>query len=154
MNRNQKIAIGCGGAGCLGLLVVAVIGVCVYFWYGSSTPVTNRNVNVNINSNRDSNVNSSSDDSPSTNSSNSSEAPSSSMSDDDRHKLFQAASATGDAELILRVNRKIGFSVANGSDYETFVRDHVTWALNNTQFIVSVSTPDAARAYVDEHLDD
>ena len=32
MNRNQKIALGCGGAGCLGLIVVAVAAGLVYYY--------------------------------------------------------------------------------------------------------------------------
>jgi hypothetical protein len=150
MNRNQKIAIGCGGAGCLGLLVVAVAGVAFYFWYDRRPTMTNRNANISINTNRDPNTNSSN-----SNSSNSSdETPTSSMSDDDKHKLFQAAGMTQDSELVLRVLRKIGFGSGIGSDYEEFVRDHAPWAVNNYAFITSVSTPEKARAYVEEHLDD
>jgi hypothetical protein len=152
MNRNQKIAIGCGGAGCLGLLVVAVAAAGLYFWYERRPPTTNRNTNIRIESNRPSNTNSSNSDSNASNSSE--ETPSSSMSDDDKHKLFQAAGTTHDNDLILRVLRKIGFSSGTGSDYEDFVRDHITWALNNVEFIISVNTPEKARAYVDAHLDD
>ena len=32
MTRNQKIALGCGGAGCLGLIVVLIAGVLIYFF--------------------------------------------------------------------------------------------------------------------------
>jgi uncharacterized protein HemX len=155
MNRNQKIAIGCGGAGCLGLLVLAVAGAGLYFWYDPQPRMTNRNSNININSNRAPNTNSSDSNSSNSNSSDSTdETPSSSMSDDDKHRLFQAGNSTGDTELILRVHKKIGFNVAAGSDYQNFVRDHVTWVFSNADFIVSVGTPDKARAYVEEHLDD
>jgi hypothetical protein len=150
MNRNQKIALGCGGAGCLGLLVVLVAAAALYFFYyerRSYTPT--RNSNFSLNANRDSNSNSSN------NSSNSDDdEPSSSMSDDDKHKLFQAAGATQDNELILKVLKKIGFGSGTGSAYEEFVKDHFEWALKNLQFISSVNTPEKARAYVEEHLDD
>ena len=76
------------------------------------------------------------------------------MSDDDKHKLFQAAGQAGDTELTLRVLRKIGFGSGIGSEYEAFVKEHITWALNNVQFIISVNTPEKARAYVEAHLDD
>ena len=51
MNRNQKIALGCGGAGCLGLIVVAIAGCVIYFvYYGQSRRYSaNRNYNFNIN---------------------------------------------------------------------------------------------------------
>jgi hypothetical protein len=157
MNRNQKIAIGCGGAGCFGLFVLAVVAAGVYFYYQRQRPMmTNRNSNFSINSNRASNADSSSssddrsDDTPSS----SSTSSSSSMSEDDKHKLFQAAGATSDSELILKVLNKIGFSSGTGSAYEEFVKDHFTWAVNNLEFINSVNTPEKARAYVEAHLDD
>ena len=76
------------------------------------------------------------------------------MSDDDKHKLFQAAGMTDDSDLVLRVLRKIGFGSGMGSDYEAFVRDHSARAVNNFDFIRSVATPEKARAYVEAHLDD
>ena len=149
MNRNQKIALGCGGAGCLGLLVVLVAAAALYFFYYERRAYTpTRNSNFSLNANRDSNNNSSS------NSSNSGDEPSSSMSDDDKHKLFQAAGATQDNELILKVLKKIGFGSGTGPAYEEFVKDHFEWALKNLPFISSVNTPEKARAYVEEHLDD
>jgi hypothetical protein len=151
MNRNQKIAIGCGGAGCLGLLVVAVVGAGVYFYY-QQRPAANRNSNISFNSNRASNTNSSSSDYDTN--TNSSLSSSSSMSEDDKHKLFQAAGATSDSELILKVLNKIGFGSGTGPAYEAFVKDHFAWAVNNLEFINSVNTPDKARAYVEAHLDD
>jgi hypothetical protein len=39
MTRNQKIALGCGGAGCLGLIVVAIAGVLIYYFaYACRSP--------------------------------------------------------------------------------------------------------------------
>src|SRR5690242_1606296 len=121
MTKNQKIALGCGGAGCLGLIVVAIAGAAVYFLVYSRPPVrsVNRNYNVNLNLNdNSSNANDSSNSNDSTpnvnassNSSNSnsgSSSSASSLSDDDKHKLFQAASMTGDGELVRRVLVKIG----------------------------------------------
>ena len=78
------------------------------------------------------------------------------MSDDDKHKLFQAVGMTKDEDLIKRVLRKMGFLTATGisSDYEQFVKDHIRWAVNNFQFVRSVNTETTARAYVDAHIDD
>jgi hypothetical protein len=150
MNRNQKIALGCGGAGCLGLIVVAVAGILFYSFMARSS-ATNRNYNFNPNSN--SNANRSTNRNSNMNSAPSS---SSSMSDDDKHKLFQAAGMTKDSALIQRALQKIGFMDANGTPtagYEQFVKDHFAWALKNTQFVMSVNTEEKARAYVNEHLD-
>src|SRR5689334_19256115 len=159
MNRNQKIALGCGGAGCLGLIVVAIAGGLIYYFV-SRSPVrrsyninyhsgTNSNSNSNDNSEFPSNINANS------NSSNSNSS-SSSMSDDDKHKLYQAAGMTGDAELIRRVSIKIGLmdeDYTPGENYQSFVAEHVDWALKNTDFINSINTPDKARAYINAHMD-
>src|ERR1043166_4159487 len=98
MTRNQKIALGCGGAGCLGLIVVAIAGGLIYYFmmgqaarYRAATRDYNFNVNLNSNSN-------SSDDTNRNSNSSSSSSSASSMSDDDKHKLFQAAAMTGDTE--------------------------------------------------------
>jgi hypothetical protein len=76
------------------------------------------------------------------------------MSDDDKHKLFQAAGITKDNELILRVLRKIGFPNGTGEGYSQFLQDHPVWAIRNVAFIQSVLTPGKGRAYVDAHIDD
>ena len=159
MNRNQKIALGCGGAGCLGLIVVAIAGGLIYYFMGRS-PVrrtynynynasTNRNSNSNDNSNFPANINANS------NSSNSNSSASS-MSDDDKHKLYQAAGMTGDAELIRRVSIKIGLmdeDYTPGDNYQSFISEHFEWATRNTDFVNSVNTPEKARAYVNGHMD-
>ena len=151
MNRNQKIALGCGGAGCLGLIVLAVVGVVVYFYMNNaSSPFANENSNSNFNlsTNLNSNDNSSVDSNTATDDS------SSSMSDDDKHKLFQAAGVTRDSELIMKVLRKIGFPSGTGEDYEKFSQEHFAWALQNLEFMQTVNTPEKGRAYVEAHLDD
>lgn len=149
MNRNQKIALGCGGAGCLGLIVLAVIGVFGYLYLGDSTFFANQNSNSNFNSNLNSN------DGTSTNSNTAADDDtSSSMSDDDKHKLFQAAGVTRDSQLIMRVLSKIGFASGTGEEYEKFSKEHFNWALQNLEFMKSVDTPEKGRAYVEAHLDD
>jgi len=153
MNRNQKIAIGCGTAGCLGLFVVIVAGAILYFYFERQPTVrnANRNSNFNINTNnRGSNSNTSTDSSDETSSS-------SSMSDDDKHKLFQAAGAANDFALMQKVLTRLGLLKADGSpsdDYSEFVTDHITWMLKNSDFTRTIDTPEKARAYVDAHIDD
>lgn len=153
MNRNQKIAIGCGAAGCLGLLVVIAAGAILYFYYERQPTVrtANRNSNFNLstNTNRGSN-------SPSTDSSDETSS-SSSMSDDDKHKLFHAAGAANDVALMQKVLTRLGLFKADGSpsdDYSEFVRNHISWLLKNSDFTRTIDTPEKARAYVDAHIDD
>lgn len=151
MNRNQKIAIGCGGAGCLGLIVLAVVGVFGYLTYtksSSSWANNNRDSNFNFNSN------SNSEDNSNTTSAEAEDSSSSTMSDDDKHKLFQAAGITKDSELILKVLKKIGYPSGTGEGYQKFIKEHFSWAMKNLDFMQSVNTPEKGRAYVEEHLDD
>ena len=156
MNRNQKIALGCGGAGCLGLIALTIVGCVIYFvYYAQSQRYTaNRNYNFNINTNSNSNSNDNSELSSNTND-NSSATDTSSMSEDDKHKLYQAASMTGDGELLRRVTVKIGLmdeDFTPGPNYQTFVAEHVSWAIRNTDFIQSMDTPEKARNYVNENF--
>lgn len=154
MTRNQKIALGCGGAGCLGLIVLAIAGGLIYFYAMRSTP--GRYANINYNSNRNLNLNSnanSNDDS--TNSSSSNSSSDSSLSEDDKHKLFQAAAMTGDAELQRRVWVKIGIldeDFSQGDKFTDFATAHVGWAIRNYQWVGSIDSQEKARAYVNEHL--
>ena len=159
MNRNQKIALGCGGAGCLGLIVVVIAGGLIYFLV--SRPAVRRvdfNTN-NVRAVRNSNSNTNSDFNSNTNdnSSSSTSSSDSNLSEDDKHKLYQAAGMTGDAELIRRVSVKIGLmdeDFTPGENYQTFVEEHASWAIRNTDFIQSVNTADKARAYVQTHMPD
>jgi len=158
MNRNQKIALGCGGAGCLGLIVLLIAGCVFYFvFYNQSRRYSASNYNFNTNSNSNSNDDFNSNANANSNSSNSSStSSSSSMSDDDKHKLYHAAGVTGDAELVRRVTVKIGLmneDFTEGSNYQEFVRAHFGWAIRNTDFIQSIDTAEKARAYVNEHLE-
>lgn len=163
MNRNQKVALGCGGAGCLGLIVVVIAGVLIFFFTGRLS--TNRNYNYNVSTNRNSNSNDNSDltantndnSSRSSNSSNSSSTSASTLSEDDKHKLYQAAGMTGDEELRRRVSIKIGLmdeDYTPGENYANFIEEHVSWAIRNTDFIQSINTAEKARAYIQTHLPD
>ena len=154
MNRNAKIALGCGGAGCLGLIVVVIVVVVLIVTGIVPAPgLYNPNRNSNYNSNYNSNSRSNSNDNLNTNSESSS---SSSMSDDDKHKLLMAASFANDSEMMQRVIRKLGFITDSGvaPDYAQFVQEHAEWAHRNQDFINSVNTQESARAYLAAHIDD
>lgn len=157
MNRNQKIALGCGGAGCLGLIVVAIVGCVFYFVFNARSRQypTNYNNSNNIYTTRNSNRNDNSDLTSNTNDNSSSSTSATSISDDDKHKLYQAATMTGDEELIRRVTVKIGLmddDYTPGPNYQTFIAEHVSWAIRNRNFIVSMDSPEKAREYVNEHF--
>jgi hypothetical protein len=154
MDRNTKIAVGCGGAGCLGLILIGIVCVVLFStgyisMPGGSNDNRNENFNAtNTNSNSNSNLNENS---------NSNSSTSSSFSDDDKHKLFQAAGMSRDNALIQRVLHKIGLLTEDNNlsdDYASFTKEHMEWAKKNTTFIQSVLTPEKARAYVDAHMND
>jgi hypothetical protein len=157
MNRNAKIALGCGGGGCLGLILIVIIFAVLVVTGVIKAPGlysynSNSNYNYNYNSNRNSNFNSNTNLSSNNNTSSSS----STMSDDDKHKLLQAAGRANDSELLQKALRKMGFVTDTGvsDDYAQFLKDHAAWGLRNTEFVRSVNTPAAARAYVNEHIND
>jgi hypothetical protein len=151
MTRNQKIALGCGGAGCLGIILLIVIGLVLSAaGYLALPGSTNQNDNYNSNTNRNSNFNSNRN-------SNSNSGPSSSMSSDEKHKLFQAAAATNDSDLTRRVWTKLGLLSADGAPneaYAQFVKEHISWLFRNSDFIESINSPEKARAYVEENIGD
>ncbi len=156
MTRNQKIALGCGGAGCLGLIVV-VIAVCVlYFLMGPQLWTTaNRNTDIDFDSPTTTNSNSNDNKDENTSSNSASSTDDGSLSEDEKHKLYYAANVTGDVELIRRVNVKLGLmddDFTPGEKYEEFVRAHIAWAGRNYEWVLSVNTAEKARAYVNEHL--
>lgn len=150
MTKNTKIALGCGGAGCLGLILIVIIGaVLIVSGYIKAPGIYSprSNYNYNYNTNRNSNYNSNLN-------SNTNSSRSSSLTNDDKHKLFQAAGATKDNVLILRVLTKIGYPNGQGAGYSDFVKEHFDWAMKNLEFMQSVNTAEKARAYVNEHIDD
>jgi hypothetical protein len=154
MDRNQKIAIGCGGAGCLGLIAIVVVCVILFSTGYIAMPGSNSNRNENFNA---TSTNSNSNSNLNENTNSNSSTSSSSLSDDDKHKLFQAAGMTRDNEVIQKVLRKLGFLTADNTvsdDYAPFVKGHMEWATKNYRFIQSVNTVEKARAYVDEHMND
>jgi hypothetical protein len=151
MDRNLKIALGCGGAGCLGIILVVV--VCVILGAAGYIALPGISANRNYNANTDSNYNSNLNGNSNTNSGKSSSA----FSDDDKHKLMQAAAVTQDRALMERVLRKLGFLSGTNTvsvDYPEFLKQHLSWARKNRSFIQSVSTPEKGRAYAEAHIND
>jgi hypothetical protein len=157
MTRNQKIALGCGGGGCLGLILLVVAGVVLvvsgvvkapglYSPNSNSNYNYNYNTNTNRNSNFNSNLNSNSD--------TDSGSSSGSMTESDKHKLYQAAGMTKDTAIMTRVIRKLGLGDGTGDAHQTFIKEHFAWATKNFAFIQSVNTPEKAKAYVEAHIDD
>jgi hypothetical protein len=161
MNRNQKIGIGCGAIGCLGLIGVCIAGGLIYFLNFQRTAGRsdsyNSKTNLNANANRNSNANGNTNKPTNSASSNSANETASSMSDDAKHKLFQAAGMLKEPEVMQEVLKQIGKVTAKGvptAEYGAFLKDHILWARQNESFINSVNTEETAREYVKTHLAD
>ncbi len=159
MNRNQKIALGCGGGGCLGIILLVILGVVLVVTGVIKAPgLYNPDSDSNDNSNRNSNYNSPVNRNSNSNStSNSNSSSSTTMSDEDKHKLFQAAAASQDADLMRRVSDKLGLLKSDGTpndEYAPFFKDHLRWIFKNSDFMQTINTPEKARAYVNDHIDD
>lgn len=140
----------------LGVLA-AVVTLCVFSYARMKAPSSYSTYNYNSNSySSNSNSYSSNTNSYSSNgNANSFRSSSAAMSEDDRYKLFFAASKTGDKQLTLRAYQKIGIVDQNGmptSDYKSFLGGSFAWALKNTDFIQTITTPDKARDYVNAHM--
>ena len=157
MTRNQKIALGCGGAGCLGLIVVGIACVLIYYFAYRSSPYSD-DYNFNTSTNRNSNSNDNSDITTNLNdndNSSNTSSSTSSLSNDDKHKLYHAAFVTGDEALIRRVSVKLGLmndDYTPGEEMAQFLASHAVWTFNNRDFIQTVDTAEKARAYVDENF--
>lgn len=157
MTRNQKIALGCGGAGCLGLIVVVIAGGLIFYFAQSYSTERNYDFDVSTNRNSNSNDDTTSSNDNSSNSSSSSSSADSSLSKDDKHRLYQAALMTADQEVVRRVSVKLGLmneDYTPGDEWEQFVTDHVTWVIRNGSFIQSISTEEKAREYITNNLPD
>ena len=79
------------------------------------------------------------------------------MSDDDKHKLYHAATVTGDGELIRRVNVALGLlndDFTPGDKMQDFLIDHAAWMFRSSDFIQEINSAEKARAYVNENFPD
>ncbi len=77
------------------------------------------------------------------------------MSEDDKHKLFQAVGRTGDNALIVEAAQKIGLSDSSGQptpEFQPFVKAHFDWAMKNTEFVKEMMDVEKAKAYVKSHM--
>jgi hypothetical protein len=153
MTKNMKIALGCGGGGCLGLILIVIIFVVLIITGVIKAPgLYSYDSNSNYNSNRSSNFNSNAN----LNSNSDTSSSSSTLSEDDKHRLLLAASFVNDSELMQKVIRKIGFGsdAGHSDEYAQFIKEHADWAIRNSEFVSSVNSPEKARAYINAHIDD
>jgi hypothetical protein len=77
------------------------------------------------------------------------------MSDDDKHKLFQAVGITQDPNLILDVTKKMGLVDSSNQPtaaMDPFIKAHYQWATSNGDFVKEHLTKEKAQEYVKSHM--
>lgn len=82
-----------------------------------------------------------------------SRAPHRVYSEDERHRVFQAAAKSHDASAVLRATREIGVSLKdNDPTFAVFEKEHFQWAMQpqNGDFVEQMKSPEAAVRYLKE----
>ena len=77
------------------------------------------------------------------------------MSDDDKHKLFQAAAITQDAPTIMQMTKALGLTDSNGQPtpaFDKFRKDHIDWGMKNVAWVQEYSDQAKAKEYVKSHM--
>jgi hypothetical protein len=77
------------------------------------------------------------------------------MSDDEKHRLFQAAGITQDGALIMEASKKLGLADAGGQatpSMETFIKAHYQWISKNEEFVKEHMSKEKAMEYVKTHM--
>jgi mannose/fructose/N-acetylgalactosamine-specific phosphotransferase system component IIB len=77
------------------------------------------------------------------------------MSDDDKYKLFYAATKTGDAATMTQAGKAIGLVNTDGTPtdyYKKFIDGATAWAQKNMAFVQELNTPEKAKDYVKSHM--
>jgi hypothetical protein len=77
------------------------------------------------------------------------------MSEDDKHKLFQAVGITQDSALMLEAMQKMGLADSSGNPtpaMEAFTKAHFDWAMKNVDFVKEHMTKETAKEYATKNM--
>jgi hypothetical protein len=77
------------------------------------------------------------------------------MSEDDKHKLFQAVGITQEPALIIEASQKMGLADSSGNPtpaMEPFLKSHYEWATKNIDFVKEHMTKEAAKEYATKNM--
>ena len=77
------------------------------------------------------------------------------MSEDDKHKLFQAVGITQEMDLILEASQKMGLADAKGNPtpaMQPFIQAHTDWARKNSQFVMDHMSKEKAKEYATKNM--
>jgi hypothetical protein len=77
------------------------------------------------------------------------------MSEDDKHKLFQAVGITQEPALIIEASQKMGLADSSGNPtpaMEPFLKSHYEWATKNVDFVKEHMTKETAKEYATKNM--
>lgn len=77
------------------------------------------------------------------------------MSEDDKHKLFQAVGITQEPALIIEASQKMGLADSSGNPtpaMEPFLKAHYEWATKNVDFVKEHMTKETAKEYATKNM--
>ena len=77
------------------------------------------------------------------------------MSDDEKHRLFQAVGVTQDNALIMEASKKLGLADSSGQvtpAMESFIKAHYQWITKNEAFVKEHLDKEKAMEYVKTHM--
>jgi hypothetical protein len=77
------------------------------------------------------------------------------MSEDDKHKLFQAVGITQDLPMMTKVMQQMGLADSSGQPtpaFDPFVKAHYEWATKNREFVMEHMTKEKALEYAKSHM--
>lgn len=77
------------------------------------------------------------------------------MSDDDKHRLYHAATMSGDKDLVTQVEQKLGLFDANKKPtpaHDQFKKEHKEWVKQNAAWVKEYKDRKKAKEYVNSHL--
>jgi hypothetical protein len=79
-----------------------------------------------------------------------------SMSDDEKHKLFEAASAAKNFEIKMEVQKNLGLTDSEGKKptaaFQPFLQAHDAWLVKNASFKTEYADQNKAKDYVASHM--
>ena len=139
-----------GGVGFL-ILMIGALGIFgVYYFIRSAKQ------DINFNSSYPANMNQGNRLSPSNgNTSVFSSTPTVSMTENDKYRLFYAASKAGDQPLTMKISKKIGIIDDSGSPteyYKTFTKGMFEWAMRDREFVKKLDTKQKALDYINAQM--
>ena len=77
------------------------------------------------------------------------------MSEDEKHKLFQAVGVAGEPSLIIEATQKMGLADSSGNPtpaMQPFIQAHTDWAMKNAAFVREHMTKEKAKEYVTKNM--